>query len=78
MLVAPQQPPTAPLLALVRSRLDDGRSPWAAEGLVSVGVGSGLAVLIVQASPRPPEFGDTHAAGARRVVRCLSRPPHRW
>ena len=54
MLVAPQQPPTAPLLALARSRLDEGRSPRAAEGLESVGVGSGLAVFMVQASPRPP------------------------
>jgi hypothetical protein len=55
MLVAPQHPPTAPPLALVRSRLDDARSPWDADGLVSVGVGSGLAVFMVQASPRPPE-----------------------
>ncbi len=42
-------------MALVRSKLDDARSPWEAEGFVSVGVGSGLAVFIVQASPKPPD-----------------------
>ncbi len=57
MLVPPQQPPTVVVVlsALARSRLDEGRSPRAAEGLESVGVGSGLAVFMVQASPRPPE-----------------------
>ena len=40
--------------ALFNSKLDDARSPWVADGLVSVGVGSGLAVLTVQASPRSP------------------------
>ena len=38
----------------MRSRLDEGRSPRAAEGLESVGVGIGLAVFMVQASPKPP------------------------
>ena len=38
MLTAPQQPPFEPELALVRSRLDEGRSPSAAR---RIGVGRG-------------------------------------